>query len=140
MEALVIREGLVIPAADLSFRAVRAQGPGGQNVNKVASRVELLFDLDATASLSLAAKERLRALAARFLTSDGALCVGSQLTRDQGRNLEDARVKLAELVRLALHRPKVRRATKPSRGAKERRISDKKKTGEKKAQRRSPSD
>jgi ribosome-associated protein len=66
--------------------------------------------------------------------------VGSQLTRDQGRNLDDARSKLAELVRLALHRPKVRRATKPSRGAKERRISDKKKTGEKKAQRRSAGD
>ena len=140
MDALVIREGLVIPASDLSFRAVRAQGPGGQNVNKVASRVELLFDLHSTQALSAPAKERLRAIAARFLTSDGALCVGSQLTRDQGRNLDDARSKLAELVRLALHRPKVRRAPKPSRGAKERRISDKKKTGEKKAQRRSAGD
>jgi ribosome-associated protein len=119
-----LRVGAVtIPAADLSMRAVRAQGPGGQNVNKVASKVELRLDLAATAALEPAVKARLARLAR--VASSGALVVTSQAHRDQGRNLEDARAKLAALVARALVVPRRRVATKPTAGARERRLTGK---------------
>lgn len=138
MSDLPISRRVVIPAADLSWTAVRASGPGGQNVNKVSSKVDLRFDLEHTAALGDAEKERLRALAGSRLDKDGRLVVTSQATRDQSRNLEDARDKLAALVKAALTPPKRRRPTKPSRAAKARRVDDKRKRSETKQARKTP--
>jgi len=138
--ALVINDQVSLPAAELHWTAVRASGPGGQNVNKVSSKVELRFDVHATRTLDDASKARLRALAGSRLTDAGELLVTSQKTRDQTKNLEDAREKLADLVRRALHRPTPRRATRPSRSRVRARLDDKRKQGAKKAQRRSSSD
>src|SRR5438105_8186289 len=114
-EPLLVSSRVVIPARDLAWTATRSSGPGGQNVNKVSSRVELRFDLAHTTALDETTKARLRALAAHHLDSEGRLLVKSQLTRDQARNLEDAREKLRALVASALVTPKRRRPTKPSR-------------------------
>ncbi len=114
---------LTIPAIDLAMRAVRSSGPGGQNVNKVSSKVELRFDLDGTAALDAGTKARLRAIAR--LDADGKVLVSSQAARDQPMNLEDARAKLAALVARALVVPKPRRPTRPTRGSRERRLEGK---------------
>jgi ribosome-associated protein len=139
-DPLFVTASLTIPAADLAWSAVRASGPGGQNVNKVASKVELRFDVARTTALDGYAKERLRALAGSRMDALGVLLITSQLTRDQSRNLEDARQKLAELVRLALVRPKTRRATRPSRAAVRARLDDKRHHANKKRQRRDGDD
>src|SRR5690349_2544173 len=125
MLSLPIRDDLTIPAADLTWRAVRASGPGGQNVNKVASKVELRFDVEQTAALTGPVKARLRAACASRLDADGRLVVVSQRSRDQARNLELARERLRELVLDALEEPKLRRATKPTRASQTRRVADK---------------
>ena len=135
-DPLPITESLVVPAADLSWSAARSSGPGGQNVNKVASKVELRFDLAGTTALDGPTRERLRTLAKTKLDAEGRILIVSQLTRDQSRNLEDAREKLVALIREALVRPKRRRATKPSRAAKARRVDEKRKQGDKKQGRR----
>ena len=125
-----------IPEAAITIRAVRSSGPGGQNVNKVASKVEVRVDLDALVGLDAAARARLLALARNQLDANGHLLVTSQLTRDQRRNLEDARDKIRELVARALTVPTVRRKTKPTRGSVERRIQDKKRRARTKSSRR----
>ena len=137
LASLAITETLTLPAHDLRWTAVRASGPGGQNVNKVSSKVELRFDVAGTRAIDPAVKARLKALAGARLGGDGELIITSQKTRDQARNLEDAREKLAVLVRQALHRPIVRRATRPSRSRVRARLDDKRKHGEKKASRKS---
>lgn len=126
MDPLVVNASLVIPAESLAMTAVRASGPGGQNVNKVASKVELRFDLAGCEALGNDVKQRLRALAGKRVDEHGTLLLTSQKTRDQSRNLEDARERLREMVAQALVVPKARRATKPSRRAKQRRLDDKK--------------
>ena len=126
---------ITIPAADLTWFAVRSGGPGGQNVNKVASKVDLRFDLDGTTALRPEVKARLRRIAQGRLDKDGRVQIISSVTRDQSRNLEDARQRLAAMIRQALVRPKHRRATKPSRGAKERRLKEKKRRSERKQSR-----
>lgn len=131
-EALRIDDKLVIPGADLQWTAARSSGPGGQNVNKVASKVELRFDLRHSTALDAGTKSRLRALCINRIDQEGRLLVVSQLTRDQQRNLEDARGKLAALILQASKVPKRRKKTKPSRGAKERRLTEKRKASEKK--------
>jgi ribosome-associated protein len=129
---LRVNDRITIPATELGLTFVRASGPGGQNVNKVASKVELRIDLGAVTGLSAAARARLLAAAATRLDADGRLLVTSQRTRDQGRNLEDAREKVRRLVEAARVEPKRRRATRPSAGAKDRRVRKKKETAERK--------
>lgn len=126
---------VTIPASDLSWRAVRASGPGGQNVNKVSSKVDLRFDLRGTGALPADAKTRLRHLPGVRLDSRGRVVVVSQVTRDQARNLADARERLAALLRRALIRPKKRKPTKPTRGSARRRLESKRQQGEKKRMR-----
>jgi ribosome-associated protein len=139
-DPLVINDTVTLPAADLSWTASRASGAGGQNVNKVSSKVELRFDLAHTTALPGFAKARLRELAGQRLASTGQILITSQKTRDQVRNLADARDKLRDLVVRALDRPTPRRPTKPSRSQKRARLADKRHQGEKKAARRSSGD
>ena len=123
---------LVIPEAELRWTAVRASGPGGQNVNKVASKIDLRFDFESCSALSDELKNRLRLRAAARLDGEGQIQITSQLTRNQPDNLEDARQKLAELVRGALVVPKARRKTKPSRAKKAKRVAEKRVHAQKK--------
>ncbi|TMQ03912.1 MAG: aminoacyl-tRNA hydrolase [Deltaproteobacteria bacterium] len=125
MDDIVVTPRLVIPGEELAIAFARSGGPGGQNVNKVASKVELRWNPTTSAALGPDDRawlvERLRSR----LTSDGTLIVTSTATRDQRKNRDDATEKLALIVRTALHRPTPRRATQPSRGAKRRRLVDK---------------
>lgn len=135
--ALTITSALVIPARELEWTAVRSGGPGGQNVNKVSTKVELRFDVAASTALGSAVKARLLARVAGRLDAEGKLLVTADTTRSQSQNLELARERLAELVRAALVAPKKRRPTRPSRASRERRLDTKRKVSEKKRSRKS---
>ncbi len=123
--ALPIRQGVSVPAAAIVVNAVRAAGPGGQNVNKVASKIELRILVDAIVGLDVAARQRLHALAGRRIVGGRVMVVTSQRTRDQARNLDDAREKARSLIARALTGTKARRATRPTTAAKRRRLEDK---------------
>lgn len=129
---IIIDANVHVPASAVQMTAVRSSGPGGQNVNKVASKVELRVDLAAVVGLDDPARLRLAALAAPRLDAEGRLLVTSQKTRDRERNLEDACEKVKALVRRALVAPTPRKPTRPSRAAVKRRLSDKRKTAERK--------
>ena len=134
--ALIVAPGVEIPDSDLAVAFTRSAGPGGQNVNKVASKVELRVDLARIEGLSSDARLRLAAFAAHRLDSAGRLLVVSQRMRDQAKNLADARAKVRALVLRALLAPKARRPTQPASGAKEARLREKRRAGERKAARR----
>ena len=138
-EAIVVSDGVRVPEAALSVRAVRASGPGGQNVNKVATKIDLRVDLARIEGLSDAARSRLDVLARHRLDAEGRLVVTSQATRNQARNLEDARAKVRALIAAALVRPRLRTATKPSAAARERRLVAKRSRGGVKRLRARPS-
>jgi len=116
---------IAIPDGDISLSFVRGSGPGGQNVNKVASTVQLRFDLAGTLALTDAVKARLRGLAGRRLTDDGAILIIARNHRTQEQNRREAGERLVDLIRTALVPPKPRKATKPTRASKERRLDTK---------------
>lgn len=141
MKNLAVSNRLVIPASELTIGFARSGGPGGQNVNKVESKVELRWQpaaSEALAALGEGQREWVLARLARRLTLAGDLVVTSSKTRDQAKNREDARDKLAAIVREAMARPVARRPTRPTRGSVERRVSEKKRRGETKRIRRQP--
>jgi len=131
---LTITPSLVIEDAEIEERFVRASGPGGQNVNKVATAVQLRFDVSRS-SLDSAVRDRLRAIAGSRVTDDGVLVIDARSHRTQSQNREDARERLADLVRRALVAPKRRRKTRPSKGSKERRLESKKRRSDTKRSR-----
>lgn len=131
-----IAEGVFLDEGELSESFVRSPGPGGQNVNKVATAVRLRFDLAANRSLPEAVKERLRKIAGSRVTTEGVLVVEAHRFRTRERNREDARERLARLVQRALVPPVPRRPTKPTGASRERRLDEKKRRGEAKASRR----
>lgn len=110
---------------ELHFDYIRASGPGGQNVNKVSSAVQLRFDARRSPAYDDETRARLERLAGSRLTNDGVIVITAQRFRDQGRNRDDAVQRLVELIRQAAHRDKPRRPTKPSFGAKQRRLESK---------------
>ena len=136
MDALEIASGLSIPAGDLRVRFTRSSGPGGQNVNKVATRATLRFDLVGSRALPDAVKARLAGLAPGRITRHGELLLSSDRYRDQGRNLAECRRRLAALIRKALVPPKVRRPTRRSAAAVARRLTEKRQQGARKRERR----
>jgi ribosome-associated protein len=121
-----VTPNIAIDEQELVETFVRASGPGGQNVNKVSSAVQLRFDVRSTRSLPNDVAIRLMKLAGRRLTKDGVLVIIAQRHRTQERNRDDARERLLALIRQAAVRPEVRRPTKPTKASKQRRIEGKK--------------
>src|SRR3954468_14085533 len=127
---LEITPGLTLADSEIEERFVRASGPGGQNVNKVSTAVQLRFDVAGSPALADDVRHRLIALAGSRMTEEGVLVIDARTHRTQADNREEARARLTDLIRRALVRPKSRRKTKPSRAAKARRVDVKKRRGE----------
>lgn len=140
MEDLEINPHVTIPASELKWRAVRSSGPGGQNVNKVSTKVELRFDLPQTQALTEAVKARLYRLASSHLDAEGRLVVTAQSARTQRQNLGHALDILTVYVQRALIVPPQRKKTRPSASSKRKRLQNKRVVSEKKQGRRQVSD
>jgi ribosome-associated protein len=134
---LAVSSSVTIPESELQFSAIRAQGAGGQNVNKVSSAVQLRFDAARSQALPEACRQRLLALRDHRIAADGVVVIKAQQFRSQEQNKDAARQRLAELIRRALVVPKARRATKPTRASRERRLESKAKQAQRKRERRS---
>ena len=126
---LVVTPDVSIPDEEFEWKFIRSSGPGGQNVNKVASAVQLRFLLPLNTSLPMTAKNRLRRMAGQKLIDDGSILISARSERSQEQNRRDALERLAELIRAALIEPKVRKKTRPTKASKERRIESKKRRG-----------
>jgi len=137
---LEITADLALPEEELAFQASRSGGPGGQNVNKVATRVTLLFDVDGSPTLTEAQRARLRERLATRISNAGVLQVTSQRHRSQARNREEAVVRFVELLRWALAERPERRPARPPRAARERRLAGKKRRAKVKRERARPPD
>ncbi len=124
-DPIFVEGGVLVPADALEARAVRSSGPGGQNVNKVASKIELKVNLERIRGMDAAARKRLLRIVARRIDSGGRLLVTSQRSRDQYRNLQDARKKVHDWIAQALRPPKKRIRTQPSEASTERRLEAK---------------
>ncbi|RUM41607.1 MAG: aminoacyl-tRNA hydrolase [Desulfobulbus sp.] len=134
-ESCRITTSLAVPLAELRFTFSRSSGKGGQHVNKVNSRVTLWFDLEASATFTPVQKQRIRKRLAGRINKQGILQLDADRRRSQGANREDALVRFAALLKAALHVEKPRRKTKPTAGAKKRRLQKKKQRGQLKKQR-----
>ena len=126
--ALTVRPGLEIPDTDLEVAFIRSSGPGGQNVNKVATAVQLRFALERNVTLNADVKSRLRILAGQRLNDAGEILIVARESRSQEQNRRMAEERLLELIRRALVAPKKRHATKPTRASRERRLDTKART------------
>ena len=138
--AVRITGGVQIPLDELRFRFTRSSGPGGQHVNKAATQVELTFDVAGSPSLSEGQKQRIVSRLGAYVSKEGLLRVTCQSSRSQKKNREEAVERFAALVARALHVPKARRRTRPSRGSVERRLAAKRQRGAVKRQRRQGAD
>jgi ribosome-associated protein len=127
---LIVTPSLAIDESEIVERFVRASGPGGQNVNKVSTAVQLRFDAANSTALNDEIRARLRALAGSRMTADGVLVIDARRFRTQADNREDARNRLADLLRQATVRPKKRRKTKPTAGSVARRVDAKRRRAE----------
>jgi ribosome-associated protein len=132
---LTVTPSIVIPDEELEWKFIRSSGPGGQNVNKVSSAVQLRFLLPLNSSLSTAVRNRLRRLAGQKLIDDGSILIQARSERSQERNRQEALGRLGALIQAALIEPKIRKKTKPTRASKERRIESKKRRGSTKRER-----
>ena len=135
-DGIELAPGVRVPESAVRIAFARSGGPGGQNVNKVNSKAEVWVRLDAITGMHPEAIERLKTLAGRRVTDAGELHVVAEATRSQQQNREEALLRVRQLVLQALVRPKPRRATKPSRAAKRRRVEDKRKRSQVKSNRR----
>jgi ribosome-associated protein len=133
-----VTKTFAIPDRDFEEKFISASGPGGQNVNKVATAVQLRFDVDGATSLSQSVKARLKDIASNKITNENILVIESSKHRTQSRNRRAAREKLASLIRQALHPPKQRKKTRPTRASEKRRLEAKTFRSRKKQLRKSP--
>ena len=135
---LIVNSRIRIPTSEFSFSYMRSSGPGGQNVNKVSTKVRLRWGLLESPSLPKTVKERFRTKYARRMTAQGEILITSQRTRNRSRNVDDCLEKLREMLAVAAVVPKPRKKTKPSRASREKRLKQKREQAAKKQRRRRP--